>query len=1086
MADTDIVIRVRTDGIAGADSALKRLGDTGVRTETITQRMVTEQDRLNQSMQASTIIMKSMAAVGMVSFLTGTTVAVAKLTDSWTNLTNKLANANSANERMVDLQERVYNIAQTTRTSLDATATLYARMSRSLDAYGVSAQQVARITETVNKAMIVSGATAEEASAAIVQLSQGLQSGTLRGDEFRSVAEQAPRLLQAMANSLNVTTGELRALAGQGQLTGTVVANAIYQSSEAIDKEFNKTIATFSQKLAMAENNLVKFAGTNATTAGATKAFGDAIVGLSENLDVLANVAGYIAVAYGGKLVGAFLAAQAASVQSALSMARETAAAQALTSARVQDALAGVEQAKQNLLVAASDREAAKAALAADQAYYRGIATSNAVAQSRLKIVAATEAVVVAENTLNASIATTIRQQTALNVVMSAGRGVLALMGGPVGAIALAASAFYMYNESQKQAIESSRTLATDTETLTDRLSKLTTEQQKALEVELQRGQVRLADQLKEEQNTLKELQDRLYNANQAMKNSTEGSWAYRDAQKAVKELGDDIVVQNGQISTTQQQLSNTRDNLKTVTDNLAAGERQLKAAVQDTNSAMGIAQSAAAKRTEDLTRALQGQASELDIATLKLQGHTREAAILQDVQNRMSKVYSANKTFIDNYIAGHTDATAVLTNEQRGIVEFINTAGKAYDAQAKLKQQQKDAANAKSENKQAASYAEQWNKAYERTEARGATALDRLRVQQDAEVRQMERKASNAGATEEQLQSALAAIDAKYLKERQNIASQFSPLQSIEQQYSDSNKVIAQLQKEGLLSQQEINQARLNAESTYLQQRSQLIADQAVSERDKIAGEYDPEQEAKNQYDSELARLTFAHEQKLVTDQKYYELRHDAYSKFLQDQAQAQNAEVMGYIGSASQLAQGMADLLDAAGAKGSAAYSAMYALSKGFAIANATLNLTTAISQAMADPTAITPAQKFANMAAIAAAGGALVSQISSATMTGMAHDGITEIPKEGTWLLQKGERVLSAQQNADFTNYMRNGGSGGGNGNAGVTINQQFNVTGNGDKALEDAMRQAAKDGAEQGYNKVLQDTTSRGNISRSIGR
>ncbi|QMV29146.1 tail length tape-measure protein [Aeromonas phage AP1] len=83
--------------------------------------------------------------------------------------------------------------------------------------------QVARVTETINKAMIVSGATAAEAGAAIVQLSQGLQSGVLRGDEFRSVSEQAPRLLKAMADSLHVTTGELRAMAGQGKLTSQSV-----------------------------------------------------------------------------------------------------------------------------------------------------------------------------------------------------------------------------------------------------------------------------------------------------------------------------------------------------------------------------------------------------------------------------------------------------------------------------------------------------------------------------------------------------------------------------------------------------------------------------------------------------------------------------------------------------------------------------------------------------------------------------------------------------------------------------------------------------------------------------------------------
>ena len=184
--------------------------------------------------------------------------------------------------------------------------------------------------------------------------------------------------------------------------------------------------------------------------------------------------------------------------------------------------------------------------------------------------------------------------------------------------------------------------------------------------------------------------------------------------------------------------------------------------------------------------------------------------------------------------------------------------------------------------------------------------------------------------------------------------------------------------------------------------------------------------------------------------------------------------------------MAGAMTTVLDAAGAKGSAAYKAMFALSKGFSIAQASLNLTTAITQAMADPSALSPMQKFANMAAIASAGGALVQQIMGATLTGMAHDGITNVPQEGTWLLQKGERVMSAQQNADFTNFMNGGGASGAGGTPNVTIHQSIQVSGNGDKALTDAMNRAARDGAEQGYNKVLNDTKSRGPVSRTIGR
>src|SRR5699024_9496866 len=129
---------------------------------------------------------------------------VISLSDSWTILTNKLELARTGNETVADAQQRVFDIAQRSRTSLEATATLYSRLQRAMKNTGMTGMELGRITETINKAMIVSGATSHEASAALIQFSQAMASGVLRGDEFRSVAEQAPRLTQIMSDALGV------------------------------------------------------------------------------------------------------------------------------------------------------------------------------------------------------------------------------------------------------------------------------------------------------------------------------------------------------------------------------------------------------------------------------------------------------------------------------------------------------------------------------------------------------------------------------------------------------------------------------------------------------------------------------------------------------------------------------------------------------------------------------------------------------------------------------------------------------------------------------------------------------------------
>ncbi len=107
------------------------------------------------------------------------------------------------------------------------------------------------------------------------------------------------------------------------------------------------------------------------------------------------------------------------------------------------------------------------------------------------------------------------------------------------------------------------------------------------------------------------------------------------------------------------------------------------------------------------------------------------------------------------------------------------------------------------------------------------------------------------------------------------------------------------------------------------------------------------------------------------------------------------------------------------------------MFAMSKAFAIAESILNLNRAITQAMSNQTAITPAQKFANMAAIASAGASLISNIQSVSLGGMAHSGIDNVPKEGTWLLDKGERVVDSRTNQDLKTFLSNANRGGASG-------------------------------------------------------
>ncbi|SPZ52579.1 Phage-related minor tail protein [Serratia quinivorans] len=255
--------------------------------------------------------------------------------DAWTTLNNKLANSIRTGEDLEQVTKRVFDITQSTRSSLGATASLYARLERATREYGTSANDVARLTTIINQGFVVSGATAQEAENAIIQLSQGLASGALRGEEFNSVNEQGNRLIVALADSMGVSIGQMRAMAAQGKLTTDVVVNGLLGQGNVIGKEFAKTTMTIGQASQIAGNNITKFIGSSATVKTGFMVFNDAIITLSENLTAVSNVILAISAVIGSRYVSALTAATLATVANTVAATRAAIAQGSLRAALV-------------------------------------------------------------------------------------------------------------------------------------------------------------------------------------------------------------------------------------------------------------------------------------------------------------------------------------------------------------------------------------------------------------------------------------------------------------------------------------------------------------------------------------------------------------------------------------------------------------------------------------------------------------------------------------------------------------------------------------------------------------------------------
>lgn len=281
----------------------------------VNERLDTMDERFKRSAKSSDTLSTSVTRLAGAVSAAISVQQVAKYADAWTTVNNKLANSVRANEDLATVTQRVFSIAQDTRAALDATASLYSRLERATRSYGTSVDDVARLTTIINQGFVVSGATAEEASNAVVQLSQGLASGALRGEEFNSVTEQGSRLATALADSLGVSIGQLRAMAAEGKLTTDVVVNGLLSQGDAIGKEFANTTTTIGQALQIASNNITQFIGSSTTVKSTVSIFNSSIITLSENLTIVAQVIGSLAAIVGTRYAAALTLAVAAQVK---------------------------------------------------------------------------------------------------------------------------------------------------------------------------------------------------------------------------------------------------------------------------------------------------------------------------------------------------------------------------------------------------------------------------------------------------------------------------------------------------------------------------------------------------------------------------------------------------------------------------------------------------------------------------------------------------------------------------------------------------------------------------------------------------
>lgn len=930
--------------------------------------------------------------------------------DSYTELQNRIRLVTHSQTEMAQATESVFDISSRTNQAVGATAQIYQRFAKNADTLNISQQKVVELTETVSKAVALSGAAQASSEAALMQFGQALASGELRGAELNSVMEQTPALAQAIADGLGVSVGALKDMGKNGELSINKVITALEKAKSSVDSDFEKRVKTLSMSYTNLETSFIKYAGEADRTYGITQKLGESVDFVSKNLDQLITAA---VVLTGALAVGRISQYSAELAKSGIISAK--------------NALAHIAEAKAIATKATAMRTAAQVEMASLNAQFQ-LAQSEQTRfalRERMKVQSAQIiALAEAEATAKRNLA------TATNLATMAAKGlqsVMALLGGPAGVIGIAATSLLFFSsqaaEARQWALDTSvanQALAESYDQITEAALSLKITKQlediKKYYAEIEKLKAGIAtkqvgadfDGISVGGNANDAEIESLKNKIQVIKENADV--ARQSLEKMLSPLGEKMLRAGKNVDEVRQKFKLLGVSAETA-DNIIAN---LPKSFNDTaNSA-----NKAADKTLDLNDAMEklkekstSLAQRLEVAKLKQQGQAKSAYVLAGLYELLGKEGAEyNEVLIG--IATGTITAANAADKAVGL--SLETLNQILAGKATLEKMFSDETNVttietqikESHKKSSGENArDSWLSFYDEIRKKSSSSLAEIDLEQTRMFQRLEEHNKKGVVSHQEYETAKTAITERFARQRLELAGKYAPEKLLRANLNDELAVIEELKKAGQLTGSEANTAELQLKFDYAQNRSQS----AVNPLDQLRALYDPQQELINQQTQELAQLQAFNDQKLITEEEFQQRKQQIIDKYKNNKIQKEMESYATGLNDLGGAFGTLASMVEQSAGKQSAAYKAMFAISKAFAIAEATVKLSQAVMQAMADDTAFTPAQKFANMAAVAAAGANVISQITS---VGFAKGG--HVVGEGTGT---SDSILARLSNNEF---------------------------------------------------------------------
>lgn len=978
--------------------------------------------------------------------------------DNWGQLSSRIKMATNSADQYNLVQTRLMEISDRTYKPIEEQAELFIRSANAMNELGYSTELTLDFIDSISSALTINAASADKGTSAINALSKSMVLGKVSGGEWQTVMEVMPTVIGDVARHLGITETAVKKLASEGKLSmqtfSDALINAKNRNAELADSMPN-TVADAMTKLS---NHWKRYLGEANEANGATQVFVSGLNSVSGNLNEL-TTAGTALVGVGiarylgnmsrsaGTATAALLSAKKEQIAFAVAQKEATTVAKAAAQADVyhaQQALA-VSKTAEVRLAQEARITAAQTARTASQARLQAALTSGtaaeitraraAVSRAQAALVAAknADAQTLAEKRLTAAQArlerTRIAQSTAganlssaTSAIGMAGRGVsslIGLLGGIPGIIMLGAGAWYYSNQQTELARKSAQEYANQVDEITNKLQTMS-----VVEISESAGKIKIS---LEEQNRLvseqeakvRKLETSIKGYQQILANPgpvvggvmINHLTSVESATEGLAEAQRNLSVEQAKLSEEQSKYSDLTSQLAEVTTTLDArlrkvGEENNKAyqslirmnGAQDLfNKLIGSGNTLLGERAGLVNvpmRLPQATVSDSDQARLiQKQRAAALAAVDGEARVKMQVRYDLEdmgRTGLDNSTYASQYEAAALAEYKSNQLSKPKKSGKtdaekAFDVYSRLIDQQK-----------------------EQIALSGtSTELERIKYQISSG------ELSNITAIQKaELSRNASAID--MLKTQERFKSLQKELLTPEEALLDLTKERMKLLKEAAPASDQYRESMERISKGSVQDAPQFSGvDASVSGPiGEVIKTAEAEKELEDWYQKQLEMQKNLLEEKIGYEEEYAKRVEEINTQHTKKLTDIQGAYAVSAMSSFAEITGSATDMAGKIYGESSGAYKALYLAQKAFAVGSIIMNAHIAAAKA---PAELTILGGIPVGAALLASGYASAAMVGGMALAGMAHDGVDKVPETGTWLLQKGERVVTAQTSA-----------------------------------------------------------------------